>query len=374
MTKKKIMNMKQKYSVLVIFFLLLMLTGCQMNKDNYFTEDGNFKVRCINSRQRDRNSQLENKDYFYKSADGVVYQYKLDTQEKKILYTTENSAKTCKFAIPYLIYIYESSNYTYRINRVNLELKEEECLYETSRYVYPSLDIIDNDIYIQINDDEELITYRCPVDGDVATQLQQIDTTSHFSSNISTDNEQYTHLAGRNIVVKKDERTRVNMYFSYQVEGEQEKFIDCFNKKGYANSRLVKGYLTAENENEIKGIMSVSGNRRESVLLNQGDIVRDMLFELNIDTGESQILYDTKNNQTRIIGYEDGILYLFKNDYKVYKQPLSGGEATEILSIPKSNDVIFDWCEDYLIVRYRDTNNLTGNQYPTYDVQAVKVK
>ena len=345
-----------------------------MNKDNYFTEDGNFKVRCINSRQRDRNSQLENKDYFYKSADGVVYQYKLDTQEKKILYTTENSAKTCKFAIPYLIYIYESSNYTYRINRVNLELKEEECLYETSRYVYPSLDIIDNDIYIQINDDEELITYRCPVDGDVATQLQQIDTTSHFSSNISTDNEQYTHLAGRNIVVKKDERTRVNMYFSYQVEGEQEKFIDCFNKKGYANSRLVKGYLTAENENEIKGIMSVSGNRRESVLLNQGDIVRDMLFELNIDTGESQILYDTKNNQTRIIGYEDGILYLFKNDYKVYKQPLSGGEATEILSIPKSNDVIFDWCEDYLIVRYRDTNNLTGNQYPTYDVQAVKVK
>ena len=374
MTKKKIMNMKQKYSVLVIFFLLLMLTGCQMNKDNYFTEDGNFKVRCINSRQRDRNSQLENKDYFYKSADGVVYQYKLDTQEKKILYTTENSAKTCKFAIPYLIYIYESSNYTYRINRVNLELKEEECLYETSRYVYPSLDIIDNDIYIQINDDEELITYRCPVDGDVATQLQQIDTTSHFSSNISTDNEQYTHLAGRNIVVKKDERTRVNMYFSYQVEGEQEKFIDCFNKKGYANSRLVKGYLTAENENEIKGIMSVSGNRRESVLLNQGDIVRDMLFELNIDTGESQILYDTKNNQTRIVGYEDGILYLFKNNYKVYKQPLSGGEATEILSIPKSNDVIFDWCEDYLIVRYRDTNNLTGNQYPTYDVQAVKVK
>ena len=374
MTKKKIMNMKQKYSVLVIFFLLLMLTGCQMNKDNYFTEDGNFKVRCINSRQRDRNSQLENKDYFYKSADGVVYQYKLDTQEKKILYTTENSAKTCKFAIPYLIYIYESSNYTYRINRVNLELKEEECLYETSRYVYPSLDIIDNDIYIQINDDEELITYRCPVDGDVATQLQQIDTTSHFSSNISTDNEQYTHLAGRNIVVKKDERTRVNMYFSYQVEGEQEKFIDCFNKKGYANSRLVKGYLTAENENEIKGIMSVSGNRRESVLLNQGDIVRDMLFELNIDTGESQILYNTKNNQTRIVGYEDGILYLFKKNYKVYKQPLSGGEAIEILSIPKSNDVVFDWCEDYLIVRYRDTNSRTDNICPPYDVQAVKVK
>lgn len=119
--------------------------------------------------------------------------------------------------------------------------------------------------------------------------------------------------------------------------------------------------------------MCVSCNPIESVLLFQRDIVRDMFFELNIDTGESQILYDTKNNQTRIIGYEDGILYLFKNDYKVYKQPLSGGEATEILSIPKSNDVIFDWCEDYLIVRSRDTNTELGYKQP-YDVQAVKVK
>ena len=45
---------QQKYSVLVIFFLMLMLTGCKKNKDNYFTEEGNFKVRCINSRQRDK--------------------------------------------------------------------------------------------------------------------------------------------------------------------------------------------------------------------------------------------------------------------------------------------------------------------------------
>ena len=159
-------------------------------------------------------------------------------------------------------------------------------------------------------------------------------------------------------------------YFRYQADAGAEKLIDCFNKKGYTYSRLVKGYLTSDKENEIRGIMCVSCNPIESVLLNQRDIVRDMLFELNIDTGESQILYDTKNNQTRIIGYEDGILYLFKNDYKVYKQPLSGGEATEILSIPKSNDVIFDWCEDYLIVRSRDTNTELRYKQP-YDVQAV---
>ena len=120
--------------------------------------------------------------------------------------------------------------------------------------------------------------------------------------------------------------------------------------------------------------MCVSDNVMASVMLGQSDIRRDVLFSLNVDTGESQILYDTKNNQTRIVGYEDGILYLFQNDYKVYSQPLSDGEATELLSIPKSNDVTFDWYGDYMFVIYRDTNNLTGNQYPTYDVQAVKVK
>ena len=204
--------------------------------------------------------------------------------------------------------------------------------------------------------------------------MQQINVKKHLASGISTDNEQYTHLADRDIVIKRNKSSSVYQYFSYQIAEEPEQLITCFNNKEYANSRLVKGYLTTENENEIRGIMCVSDNVMASVMLGQSDIRRDVLFSLNVDTGESQILYDTKNNQTRIVGYEDGILYLFKNDYKVYKQPLSGGEATEILSIPKSNDVVFDWCEDYLIVRYRDTNNLTGNQYPTYDVQAVKVK
>ena len=180
-------------------------------------------------------------------------------------------------------------------------------------------------------------------------------------------------LAGHDIAIKKNKGSSVYQYFSYQVDGGSKKPIDCFNKKGYANSRLVKGYLTADKENEIRGIMCVSGNPIESVSLNQGDIVRDMLFGLDLDTGESQILYDTKNNQTRIVGHEDGIVYLFKNDYKVYSQPLEGGKATEILSIPRSNDVIFDWCEDYLFVRYRDTNNRVDNQYPQYDIRGAKI-
>lgn len=98
-----------------------------------------------------------------------------------------------------------------------------------------------------------------------------------------------------------------------------------------------------------------------------------MLFSLNIDTGESRILYDTQNNLTRIIGYDNGIIYLFKDDYKIYSQPLAGGETTQIMSIPRSDDVVFDWCGDYLIVRYRDTCTSTGIR-PEYEVKAIEIQ
>ena len=374
MTKKKIMNMKQKYSVLLTLFLMAMLAGCHIQKDDYFTDNGWFQVECINSNENNGYSEIQDLNYYYLSESYDVNCYKIDTQEREFICITENAAIIWQFKYPYLIYTYAVPGDKYRINRLNLETKKEECIYEAQGTMFPVINIIDDDLYIQMKSQEQFITYRCPVEGEIENQLQQIENTQPFSCNVSTSEDQYINFAGHDIVIKRNKSSSVYQYFRYQADAGAEKLIDCFNKKGYTYSRLVKGYLTSDKENEIRGIMCVSCNPIESVLLNQRDIVRDMLFELNIDTGESQILYDTKNNQTRIVGYEDGILYLFKNDYKVYKQPLSGGEATEILSIPKSNDVIFDWCEDYLIVRYRDTNNLTGNQYPTYDVQAVKVK
>lgn len=340
-----------KYRRLLLLVVVLILTGCQ-TKDDYFTDNGCFQVECINSSENNGYSEIQDLNYYYLSGSKGMNRYKIDTQERELISKIENAAIIYQSKIPYVIYTYAAP-----------ESK------------YPIINIIGDDLYIQMETQQnQFITYRCPVDGDAANQLQQIENTQPFSCNVSTSEDQYISLAGHDIAIKKNKGSSAYQYFSYQVDGGSKKPIDCFNKKGYANSRLVKGYLTADKENEIRGIMCVSGNPIESVSLNQGDIVRDMLFGLDLDTGESQILYDTKNNQTRIVGYEDGIVYLFKNDYKVYSQPLEGGKATEILSIPRSNDVIFDWCEDYLFVRYRDTNNRVDNQYPQYDIRGAKVK
>ena len=49
------------------------------------------------------------------------------------------------------------------------------------------------------------------------------------------------------------------------------------------------------------------------------------------------------------------------------------GETTQIMSIPRSDDVVFDWCGDYLIVRYRDTCTSTGIR-PEYEVKAIEIQ
>ena len=81
MTKKKIMNMKQKYSVLLTLFLMAMLAGCHIQKDDYFTDNGWFQVECINSSENNGYSEIQDLNYYYLSGNKGMNRYKIDTQE-----------------------------------------------------------------------------------------------------------------------------------------------------------------------------------------------------------------------------------------------------------------------------------------------------
>lgn len=53
----------------------------------------------------------------------------------------------------------------------------------------------------------------------------------------------------------------------------------------------------------------------------QSDIEDDLLFEINLETDTSRIVYSTKNNRTRIIGYKTGAVYLLQDEgWNLYKQ------------------------------------------------------
>ena len=73
---------------------------------------------------------------------------------------------------------------------------------------------------------------------------------------------------------------------------------------------------------------------------------------LDPETGKNRILYRTENNRTRIIGYQDGLIYLMKNS-GIYTRNAKSGETELFLTLPENPedaDYMFDWQGDYFIV------------------------
>ena len=138
--------------------------------------------------------------------------------------------------------------------------------------------------------------------------------------------------------------------FFYCVEGEPEEYtIDCLDYSDYQNSVIQKDKLTVEN-GEIIGLLHVVKNRYcDPYDPPQRDLKYDILFRLNPETGESGILYSAENSRSRIIGYQDGIVYFMK-DYKIYTQTIGNRKKELFFELPEQSDYIFDWQGDYLIV------------------------
>lgn len=136
----------------------------------------------------------------------------------------------------------------------------------------------------------------------------------------------------------------------YWVEGDPEEYgIKCLNKDEYKYSEIQQDKLTVEN-GEIIGLMHVVKNIRCNPSgIWQEQLKYDVLFRLNPETGESSILYKARNNRTRVIGYQDGVIYLLKN-YRIYTQDIENGKRELFLKLPKDSSYTFDWQGDYLIV------------------------
>ncbi len=163
-----------------------------------------------------------------------------------------------------------------------------------------------------------------------------------------TFGQRCTIKAGEKLVSLNCERDVRNC--SYWVEGDPEEHgIGCLNKTEYRYSEIQQDKLTTEN-GEIIGLVHVVKNFRcdPSGSL-QKQLRYDVLFRLNPETGESSILYKARNNRTRVIGYQDGVIYLLKN-FRIYTQDVENGKRELFLKLPRDNSYTFDWQGDHLIV------------------------
>lgn len=100
---------------------------------------------------------------------------------------------------------------------------------------------------------------------------------------------------------------------------------------------------------KIIGIMQVPlGARFRGDRIKQRGLRYDILFSYDPETETCEVLYQPKNNRTRIIGYQDGEVYLFRKN-KIYRENLDSGKKEELATIPESETYTFDWWKDYLL-------------------------
>lgn len=142
--------------------------------------------------------------------------------------------------------------------------------------------------------------------------------------------------------------------YSYQVEGDSEEHeIKYLNVPVCEYAYIQRNKLTTDN-GEIIGLLHVPENLRCNPFdPSQDELKYDVLFSLNPETGENSILYQTKNNRTRVIGYQNGVIYLMKNyrnHYGIYTKTEGSKKAELFLELPGDTGYKFDWQGDYLIV------------------------
>ncbi len=342
------------------------------------------------------NSRGDEEDYIYRDGKKIVC-YSLKTEEltEYVINKPEGERITWDTDVDSMFY-YVLSNHV--IRRFDLEKQiDEEILSEEDMRRMCGFEHWPESTYILIARSEQDILlnvedniFICPVDGNLKTDCIGVNTL--FSEEKRTGGEQVIQYRGmrigRRYDVKKEKyqitdiwkekngrplfsygerytikveetqvilnHTRGYCNYTYQVEGTpKEQGIRCLNTTAYKNSHIQGNELTTENGHIIGLVHVPRESYCDSFDPSQDELKCDVLFQLNPKTGENSILYKTENNRTRIIGYQDGVIYLLR-DFKIYSSIMESKEEKLIAELPEDTFYEFDWQGDYLIVICRD--------------------
>lgn len=151
--------------------------------------------------------------------------------------------------------------------------------------------------------------------------------------------------------------------YIYQRDGEMEEHpIRCLTARKYKYSRIGRDF-TLEDGKLFGSVTVCLGAKPFSFLRGRADGADyDELFELDIETDSSRILYSTKKDHAQIMGYKSGKVYCFL-DGRIYRESLTDGTREWMLDLREGewsqywtesycnrDSLNFYWLGDYMII------------------------
>lgn len=155
----------------------------------------------------------------------------------------------------------------------------------------------------------------------------------------------------------------------FSISDNEKRIVGAILGRTDRSWRLQESQFTVEND-RIVGILSDlyapygAGDYND---MSQGDRGGDYLFQItpinrNIyDQYEISIIYNTNTSYQRIIGYEEGIIYLLKytrdsESYVIYSKTIDNDEEEMLFEIPRrrEHDMYIDWCNGHMVIRYEE--------------------
>lgn len=303
--------------------------------------------------------------YFYKSSKSI-YGYSLADNEKVLILEEEQRIwDFCSYGdwIFYSLMVDAESEagqeiweYNWVSGEKSLLLEDAECTYITA---YNNYLIYDN----------FAVDYICAIGGDMRDESKEL--LSLYDEEDESGEEQFTVFQGMLIGRQYDSSSGTYGITCVMGESGEDILKDLNGPRVLVNDRVFsaetlqwkdsldelikstrafahyigKADLTVE-DGKIIGLTSAMYNN----LGDQSSVAFDLLFEGDPETGQVRILYCQKERMPRIIGYKDGMVYLMEN-YKLYREPIDGGERVELFDLPEENSMHFKWYGDYLMIR-----------------------
>lgn len=390
MLKKFIIILSIVMSICIVLFYLFVFYMMGV-----FEEKGGYRVEHVNS---DVNPCKDEERFFYlydirtlrsySFEDGTIQEHISLSVDNEWIYNYTVWEEDIYYVIVYYMAGKGRSN-EYELRKLNYETGEETVLVTREdmlrlnggETIRPYVQIYGGYILLKLS---TRYVYMCPIDGDILTdsfdvntlfpeedqsgEIQQavydgiqveryfddgryiiVGTRSQEGQEIWVDyyKDRSAYVEGQRVQFRRE---RYSGSLQYSLDGQRTwQPVTCLQEKIYEMSDIYEEYLTVE-DGKIIGLLCVSKHPLESFNISASETRKDILFELDIETGESRILYDTRNNKTKIIGYREGAMYLVKAG-KVYSQQLDGSERMALFNLPKDSKYSIDWQAGYMIVK-----------------------